>query len=257
MKIADIKIGDRARDFLGNIDSLAKSISTIGLLHPIVVTENGQLISGSRRIAAFAKLGRDEIPTTVVDNLDDAALALIAERDENVEREPLKPTEMLCIAGRLKPFEQAEAKKRELEGGKHSGKSRRSEKFTDLPDKGNASDKIAAAVGTSRPTLKKIEEVVAAAEQDPATFAPVVEEMDRTGKVDRAHKKVKGVRMSKEPRDEFAKMVKTINSLIAARHTSSYKGIIRKLSEQSRRDFSSQLNQLVRVLNQWIEELEK
>jgi hypothetical protein len=36
MKIVDIKIGNCFRKELGHIDSLAKSIQEIGLLHPVV-----------------------------------------------------------------------------------------------------------------------------------------------------------------------------------------------------------------------------
>jgi len=76
MKIADIKIGDRARRDLGNVESLAESIKHVGLLHPVVLTTNGELVSGYRRIEAFKRLGRDEIPHRIAENLQDAVLAL-------------------------------------------------------------------------------------------------------------------------------------------------------------------------------------
>ena len=44
-------------------------------------------------------------------------------------------------------------------------------------------EKVAKAVGVSAPTYVKAKAVVEAAEQDPAK-APLVEEMDRTGKDD-------------------------------------------------------------------------
>ena len=49
--IADIRIGKRHRQELGDIESLAKSIEMLGLLHPIAVTPAGSLIAGARRIA--------------------------------------------------------------------------------------------------------------------------------------------------------------------------------------------------------------
>jgi N6-adenosine-specific RNA methylase IME4 len=48
---------------------------------------------------------------------------------------------------------------------------------------GRALDKIAKAVGKDRKTLAKAKAIVEAAEADP-TYAPLVEKMDRTGKVD-------------------------------------------------------------------------
>jgi ParB-like chromosome segregation protein Spo0J len=51
-RIADIIIGIRHRRDLGDIDSLARSIAEVGLLHPIVVRADGVLIAGQRRLAA-------------------------------------------------------------------------------------------------------------------------------------------------------------------------------------------------------------
>ena len=66
-RIADIKIGERHRRDLGDAEALAHSIATVGLLHPIVITTDGQLIAGRRRLAALEQLGRDEVPVRVVD----------------------------------------------------------------------------------------------------------------------------------------------------------------------------------------------
>ena len=65
--ISEIQIGERHRRDLGDIPALARSIATVGLLHPIVVTTDGQLIAGRRRLAALELLGRDEAPVRVID----------------------------------------------------------------------------------------------------------------------------------------------------------------------------------------------
>ena len=49
--IDEIIVGKRHRRDLGDIASLAKSIDAHGLLHPIVVTCDGRLIAGERRLA--------------------------------------------------------------------------------------------------------------------------------------------------------------------------------------------------------------
>jgi ParB-like chromosome segregation protein Spo0J len=64
--VADIRIGKRHRRDLGDIDSLAASIEDIGLLNPITVSENGLLLAGARRLAAYKRLGRKTIPVNVV-----------------------------------------------------------------------------------------------------------------------------------------------------------------------------------------------
>jgi site-specific DNA-methyltransferase (adenine-specific) len=50
--IADIQIGDRDREDLGNLLGLAKSISSVGLINPIIVDKDLNLIAGLRRIEA-------------------------------------------------------------------------------------------------------------------------------------------------------------------------------------------------------------
>jgi ParB family transcriptional regulator, chromosome partitioning protein len=70
MNIKDIKIGDRFRKDLGDIKTLAISIQEIGLLQPIVVNQDNELIAGLRRLEACKLLGRTEVSTTIV-NLDD------------------------------------------------------------------------------------------------------------------------------------------------------------------------------------------
>jgi ParB family chromosome partitioning protein len=62
VKIADIIVGKRHRREMGDISQLAKSIDDIGLLHPIVVDSNRNLIVGGRRLEAVKFLGRDENP---------------------------------------------------------------------------------------------------------------------------------------------------------------------------------------------------
>jgi hypothetical protein len=64
--IAEIGVGERHRRDLGNIDDLAASIEDIGLLHAIVVDENGRLLAGARRLAACKLLRWTTIPVNVV-----------------------------------------------------------------------------------------------------------------------------------------------------------------------------------------------
>jgi hypothetical protein len=65
--ISRIKIGNRCRRELGDIDELARSIAGVGLLHPIPVRPDGLLIAGQRRLAACKKLGWHSVPVHVVD----------------------------------------------------------------------------------------------------------------------------------------------------------------------------------------------
>ena len=73
LPIDTIKIGQRFRREMGDIDALGRSIEEIGLLHPIVVTQHGQLLAGRRRLEACKLLGWDTIPGTVMEVHDGTA----------------------------------------------------------------------------------------------------------------------------------------------------------------------------------------
>jgi ParB-like chromosome segregation protein Spo0J len=269
MKISDIKIGDRSRKDLGDISSLAKSIESVGLLHPIVVCKDGTLIAGARRIAAYVALGRDEIPHTTVKSIDEALKFLLAERDENIERKDFIPSEAHAMAKRLEPFEREAAKERQAKAGPSDGKGAKasaSEKFS--TPVGRASDKVASAVGLSRPTLRKIEAVIQAAEENPEKYKPVAEEMDRTGKVDRAAKQV--VRMkaleggpipAEEAKHEpgwrwskaFHDLYKFMNS---TRDAGGIAGLVFKWSVKQRTAYIEEIKSIIGVLESWISYLE-
>jgi ParB family transcriptional regulator, chromosome partitioning protein len=93
MNIKDIKIGDRLRKDLGDIQTLASSIQEIGLLQPIVINQDNELIAGQRRLEACKLLGRTEVSTTIV-NLDDI---IKGEFYENAVRKGFTLSERVAI----------------------------------------------------------------------------------------------------------------------------------------------------------------
>jgi ParB family chromosome partitioning protein len=50
--LSEIRIGKRYRREMGDIGKLAASMEELGLLQPIVVTPDGTLIAGERRLRA-------------------------------------------------------------------------------------------------------------------------------------------------------------------------------------------------------------
>ncbi len=79
---------------LKQVEELAESIRSEGLLQPVVVRPKGkkyELIAGERRLHAFKFLKRKKVPARVIDVNDasSATLALI----ENLQRENLNPIE--------------------------------------------------------------------------------------------------------------------------------------------------------------------
>lgn len=61
IKINEIKVADRIRKDFGGIEELAQDIDQNGLINPIVVTPDYQLIAGERRLRAHQYLGRKEV----------------------------------------------------------------------------------------------------------------------------------------------------------------------------------------------------
>lgn len=94
--LIDPKSGQPRKNFDSDaLSELADSISTHGVLQPILVRETGsgrfQIIAGERRWRAAKLAGLSEIPAVVLDR-DDLAAAEIA-LVENVQREDLNPIE--------------------------------------------------------------------------------------------------------------------------------------------------------------------
>ena len=90
----------RIRKDLGDIAALEKSISTVGLLNPIVINEKDRLVAGYRRLMACRNLGWEEIEVTVVNYDGDVLKMLDAEADENFLRKDFTPEEILSIEKR-------------------------------------------------------------------------------------------------------------------------------------------------------------
>ena len=109
MPIANIKIGTRHRRDLGDIAGFAARIANLGaLLHPIVVTPDGTLIAGERRLEACKRLGWTEIPVHVV-SLDEIVRG---EWAENADRKDFLPSEIEAIRRAMEPIEKAAAEQR-------------------------------------------------------------------------------------------------------------------------------------------------
>lgn len=183
-----VVIGERQTR--GNVLHLVGSIERLGLLHPLVINTRNELVAGRRRLAAVKELGWDKVPVTVVASLDDALLALTAERDENTCRAPLSMAERIELGERLEAMEKPKAKARQRAGGGGTGCGK-------LPQpEPKTRDKVAAALGVSGKTYEKAKKAKAIIDADPEGNADLAEKMDEPGaKVDPVYREA--VRRSK------------------------------------------------------------
>lgn len=186
-----IVVGSRHRkDIDRNIRGLVQSIQKLGQLCPIGIDKDRNLIHGERRLRACKLLDRD-VWAVEIEGLDDLVKLMLAERDENTEREPFTPSEAVAMGMAIEAIEKPKAEKR-TGGRPPKTTGNLPEVSQPAQDDGRVRDKVAAAVGMSGRTYEKAKTVVEAAAQPeaPPEVIAAAEEMDRTGKVDPAFKKV-------------------------------------------------------------------
>lgn len=203
MSIQRIKVGKRRRKDMGDLTSLAESMAAVGMIHPIVVNGEFELIAGARRLAAAKKLNWPGVPVMICYSYDQVDTALRAERDENFCRKDFTPEEAATygaeIEATLKPMAEAREKSgKKMEATDPSAKCAR------------VADVAAAVVGMGTRTYEKAKQVVAAAKENPA-LKPVVEKMNATGNVSAAVREVEEEE-SPEP-EELTPLSKAIAGL--------------------------------------------
>lgn len=185
MNITDIRIGERARKDLGDIDELAESIKRHGLIHPPALQPDGTLIAGYRRILACEKLGMTAIPVRII-AVDDL---LAAERDEQLIRKAFTPSEAVAVARALEWRLHAVGRELKSAASKRRWAKVRGEDIVvgDSPTTMLSRRHAAKVVGMADKRYRQAKEVVEAAEQDSGQFGDLVEKMDATGSVLAAH----------------------------------------------------------------------
>lgn len=93
IKVDDIKISARIRQESTDVSDLKESISKVGLLNPIIVNEQNELLSGFRRLTACRELGFEKIEAIIVKTSDDELRKLDIEFHENIGRLNLSETD--------------------------------------------------------------------------------------------------------------------------------------------------------------------
>lgn len=173
--VSSIRIGNRHRTDLGDIDALAASIERDGLLQPPTITPDGVLVCGRRRLAAVQQLGWRTVNVWVRQGISDRLGHLLAEQDDNLLHKDLTPLEAASLYRELKTLLAEDAARRQeasrfsadhqpAEGGQDGGG-----KFpAPSPTAGEARQQAAAMIpgAASYRTLDKIEAIQQAADRD-------------------------------------------------------------------------------------------
>lgn len=199
MNIDKIVVTDRHRADLGDVSDLAASIALHGLMHPIVVTTEGRLIAGERRLAACRSLGWTDVKVTFIEGVTDAVDLLRMERDENTCRKEMTPSECIALGRALEELERPKAKAAQREGQRR-GAAVTNAGAVSVPTNEKRYDTrevVAPAVGMSTATYSRAKQLVTAAESGDEKAAEQVAEMDRTGKVTKPYETWKGQKVNR------------------------------------------------------------
>ena len=188
--------------------SLLDSIEDVGILHPIIVTEAGLIISGTRRWNAYCQLLRtgkvrkEWIPVQVA---DDATSSEFERMLIEANRQRVKTAEQKGREFReLKRIETELAKERQ----KLSKERKRIETEPDMEGKenfpdpnGQARDKAADVIGMSGRTAEKLEAIIEASDAGDETASAALKEIDRKkGRgIDSAYTAVVKPKTTKDP----------------------------------------------------------
>ena len=157
MKISDVKINPGRRDTQQrNVEELARSISAVGLMNPITVTQDNTLIAGLHRLEAVKLLGWTEIECVVSEA--DGLQAELAEIDENFVRAGLSHRELGDLLLRRK--ELYEAIHPETRQGQRNGQTAKNANFSLLETKSFAQD-TADKLGVSKRTVEQLVQTAA------------------------------------------------------------------------------------------------
>jgi hypothetical protein len=142
IKVRDIKIGPRHRKDMGDLQTLAQAIQKVGLLHPIGVTPQLELVFGERRLRACQLLGWENIPARVIDI---PAIAL-GEYHENCDRKDFTPSELVAVVESLRAY-------------KHGG-DRKSDQFRNSDDDRLTTEEALGQVGLKKDMYCRAKRVV-------------------------------------------------------------------------------------------------
>jgi ParB family chromosome partitioning protein len=198
--ISDIDLSKtRFRKDPGDLRPLIESIKRHGLFHPVVITEDNQLICGRRRISAYMQLELKEIEVTYI-NANSTDLRE-AEADENVVRKDFSVEEIAEIDQFYREREELAAKERMLAG-------KPSEAFV----RGKSSTKIADKIGVSDRQLEKIRTIKEASTECDYTKYICKKVSSGKVKVDKGYNQIKRFQRIKEAEISVKTSLKSLSA---------------------------------------------
>jgi len=141
-----------------DIDALKESIKLLGLLNPIIINQDDELIAGFRRFTAYRQLKMevpqtyDKIPYTRI-TYEDENKSLQAELDENIKRKKLSSYDVATAMKRLKEIYEKEHPET-VKGGDR--KSKQFKQIQETPQVVNQMPEVGIRKTATTPTGREI-----------------------------------------------------------------------------------------------------
>lgn len=100
ISINDIKLNNKYLRLDDDVDTLKQSIESLGLIHPLTINKDNELLAGGRRYTALKELGISSIPVNIVSNtpLEQELISI----EENIIRQKLSSVEFEACLSRAK-----------------------------------------------------------------------------------------------------------------------------------------------------------
>jgi ParB-like chromosome segregation protein Spo0J len=175
--IHTIRIVDRHRRDVGDLQALADSIIDVGLINPVTLTRDLRLVAGQRRMEACRLIGMDTVPVRFVDNLNDAAKLLRAERDENVCRKDMTASELYAHGKALEALERPKAAKRQGARTDLTSVSADAE-VTSYAARRPTAEAVGQSIGMSAPQWSRLKHLGDRAEEGDQAAAATLDKID-------------------------------------------------------------------------------
>ena len=169
--LADIKNTQPKREH-GSITQLKASIAEFGLICPLTIDDNGNLLAGRRRYQAIQELGWQEVECYILPINSNQVTAMAIAIEENIRRKDLTEVEKAVAMAELE-----ELKRKQYGSADRYSHPKATSKFDD----GWSQDKTAQDLGISQPKVSRDIKIANAIKEYPelASYikgAPVLKE---------------------------------------------------------------------------------
>jgi len=153
--ISELKLNSEYLRTETDVDALKQSLESVGLIHPVTINRDNELLAGARRVQAAQELGWLEIPVQVIDR--DGLVQELISIDENLVRSPLAPLELEKSLNRGREiYEELNptANKVDISTEELSKEEKAEQKLTEEEDEDSFAAVTAAKTGLSKSVIK-------------------------------------------------------------------------------------------------------